>query len=496
MTEKTSAPVIRLSDIQKALDGWPRVPTGPIGGVPEDSILGRVISVLETARVLGRPESVADLAALLRHALLVRSSPNAPQHLRVPAGGGWPPQEEWRRLGFGTMPDGDRLLLDAKPWRPGWPPVNGLDGDDVFAEVFRGDPVRRSAETPIDPFLEEALGFPRYICPGQREAIRSVLFMPAGSTLIVNLPTGGGKTLVGQAPFLTGGIKGGLTVFVVPTTALAMDQGRRISEILERRMPSRDIPWTVWHSGLDPDTKSAIRRSIVSGTQGILFVSPEAVSGALLPTLYVAAASGTLKYLVIDEAHVVDQWGDGFRPAFQSLSGVRHGLLRHMESIGSEPFRTILMSATLSPNTVATLETLFGPADRVQMVSAVHLRPEPRYLARRVGSRDEKLRVVLELLRHAPRPFILYVTERRDAREWLEILRREGHVRLACFHGETPDSEREKIIADWVADRLDGIVATSAFGVGMDKGDVRTIVHATVPESLDRLYQEVGRGGA
>jgi len=102
----------------------------------------------------------------------------------------------------------------------------------------------------------------------------------------------------------------------------------------------------------------------------------------------------------------------------------------------------------------------------------------------------------LEALRHAPRPFILYLTTREDARAWFNTLKfSEGYQRIRRFDGETPDEERKAIISAWVANKIDGVVATSAFGVGMDKQDVRTIIHATIPETLDRFYQEVGRGG-
>ncbi|MBX9456165.1 MAG: hypothetical protein KL863_09150 [Rhizobium sp.] len=108
---------------------------------------------------------------------------------------------------------------------------------------------------------------------------------------------------------------------------------------------------------------------------------------------------------------------------------------------------------------------------------------------------EAKDRKVLELLRHAPRPFILYVTKRSDAKRWIRLLRSEGYARIDCFHGETAHADRLRIIAQWSEGRLDGIVATSAFGVGIDKRDVRTVIHAAVPETLDRFYQEVGRGG-
>jgi len=138
---------------------------------------------------------------------------------------------------------------------------------------------------------------------------------------------------------------------------------------------------------------------------------------------------------------------------------------------------------------------LFGPPERVQMVAAVHLRPEPQYWWSHSPTADVKKVRVLEALRHAPRPFILYVTTRHDARSWFNILSGSGHQRIRLFDGDTKDDEREAIIDAWRANQLDGVVATSAFGVGIDKQDIRTIIHATIPETLDRFYQEVGRGG-
>ena len=153
------------------------------------------------------------------------------------------------------------------------------------------------------------------------------------------------------------------------------------------------------------------------------------------------------------------------------------------------------MSATLTLDTRETIDALFGPARTIQMVASVHLRPEPQYWVHREDDPHEKDRKVLELLRHAPRPFILYVTKRSEAKRWVRLLRAKGYARIDCFHGETADGDRGRIIDEWSENKLDGIVATSAFGVGIDKRDVRTVIHATVPETLDRFYQEVGRGG-
>ena len=142
---------------------------------------------------------------------------------------------------------------------------------------------------------------------------------------------------------------------------------------------------------------------------------PRRPTGALLPALFDAARAGGLRYLVIDETHLLSQWGDGFRPAFQMLAGVRRGLLA---ACAGEKFRTLLMSATLTPETVETIDALFAPKRSVQLIAALHLRPEPRYWIHREDDEVAKRRKVLEALRHAPRPFILYVTKRDDARAW------------------------------------------------------------------------------
>jgi hypothetical protein len=158
-------------------------------------------------------------------------------------------------------------------------------------------------------------------------------------------------------------------------------------------------------------------------------------------------------------------------------------------------FRTLLLSATYTKETIETLANLFGPPDKVQMISAVHLRPEPQYWFSHTGSFSEKESQVLEALRYSPRPFILYVTKQQDSVKWEKILKTNGSRRITRFDGKTSDTDRKRIIDEWIENKFDGVVATSAFGVGIDKGDVRTVIHATIPETLDRYYQEVGRGG-
>lgn len=467
-------------------------PTSDGGGEINDGLFNRLVQILKASQATGRLPSVPDAMALFRH-VLRRQSLRAGQQaqLRVPLRPGWPDRTAWASCGVRAHSEANgHVLIEAQPWYAPW-----LEERDnpVFEDIFAEQNIRLDWQRPIDPFLGEASGFDTYVSPGQREAVRSAFLLPPGETLIVALPTGSGKSFVAQAPVLARGLEGGLSLCIVPTTALVLDQARQMRQMLKRRFPRREVPPLAWHSGINGEDRMAIKAAIREGRQGILYCSPEAATGALLPALYDAARTGLLAYLIIDEAHLVSQWGDGFRPAFQMLAGVRRGLLAACPP--SAPFRTLLMSATMTPDTVTTIDALFGPTRTVHMVASIHLRPEPQYWVHHEDDPDAKDRKVLEILRHAPRPFILYVTKRSDAKRWIKLLRKTGYDRVDCFHGETPNRDRQRIIEQWSENRLDGIVATSAFGVGIDKRDVRTVVHAAVPETLDRFYQEVGRGG-
>lgn len=457
-----------------------------------DGVFDRLAQILKASQATGRLQSAYDAMALFRH-ILRRQSLRAGQQaqLRVPSCAGWPDRTSWASFGVRAHSEAKGyFVIESRPWWPDW-----LDDSDnpVFEDIFAEQNVRLDWQRPIDPFLGEASGFDTYVSPGQREAVRSAFLLPPGETLIVALPTGSGKSFVAQAPVLVRGLEGGLSLCVVPTTALVLDQARQMRQMLKRRFPRRDVPPLAWHAGLSAEDRSAIKSAIREGCQGILYCSPEAVTGALLPALYDAARAGLLAYLIVDEGHLVCQWGDVFRPAFQMLAGVRRGLLAACPP--GARLRTLLMSATMTPGTVETIDALFGPTRSVQMVASIHLRPEPQYWVHREDDPDEKDRKVLEILRYAPRPFILYVTKRSDAKRWIKHLRKAGYGRIDCFHGETAHGDRLRIIDQWSENRLDGIVATSAFGVGIDKQDVRTVIHAAVPETLDRFYQEVGRGG-
>jgi ATP-dependent DNA helicase RecQ len=478
--------------LQEILNNWSSVEI-PSEPTKSDSVLERLRQVLFKFKEIGALDK-SDLIPLIRQVLLLQSN-NSNQEIRLLISGEnpWPSITEWNKGGITAIQnESGGFLLSANNWHPDW-----LDASHkgVFADAFTNKVVRTDGRCAIDPYVASATGNQHYLSPGQRESVRGAFLIPEGETLIVNLPTGSGKSLVGQVPSIVNDRSGFLTVFVVPTVALAIDQERQMKLYFEASKKFTKLWPLAWHGGTSDSDKAQIRDRLNQGTQKILFVSPEALTKSLLKIIHKIALEGMLNYLVIDEAHLTVQWGDEFRPEFQVIAGLRHSLLRKLKSENRPLFRTLLLSATYTKETIETLANLFGPPNKVQMISAVHLRPEPQYWFSHAISFSEKESQVLEALRYAPRPFILYVTKQQDCVKWEKILKSNGYKRVTRFDGKTSDTDRKCIIDEWIENKLDGVVATSAFGVGIDKGDVRTVIHATIPETLDRYYQEVGRGG-
>jgi ATP-dependent DNA helicase RecQ len=478
--------------LQEILNNWGSTEI-PADVIENNSVLERVRQILFEFKEFGSLNKL-DLIPLIRQVLLIESN-KTHQDIRLTVSGEspWPSIADWNKGGVTAIEkeNGD-FLINASKWHPNW---LGNSKKGVFSDAFFDTVVRTDGRCEIDPFVANATGNQHYLSPGQREAVRGAFLIPEGETLIVNLPTGSGKSLVGQVPSIVNDRSGFLTVFVVPTVALAIDQERQMKLYFESSKKFTKLWPLAWHGGTSDSDKAQIRDRLNQGTQKILFVSPEALTESLLKIIYRIALEGMLNYLVIDEAHLTVQWGDEFRPAFQVIAGLRNSLLRKLNSENRPLFRTLLLSATYTQETIETLANLFGPPDKVQMISAVHLRPEPQYWFSHASNFYEKEAQVLEALRFSPRPFILYVTKQQDCVKWETILKNNGYKRIARFDGKTSDTDRKKIIDKWIENKLDGVVATSAFGVGIDKGDVRTVIHATIPETLDRYYQEVGRGG-
>lgn len=367
-----------------------------------------------------------------------------------------------------------------------------LDTESVYRLAER----RNIKKYPMDPSLISALRVKRYQQyhgAGQRDAIRLVLTDDRGSTFLVDLPTGVGKTFVVEAvaAFSAGR---DLTVVIVPTVSLAMDQGVRVAQRLVELGEDHGGSYC-WHGGVQEQQRIEIIERVRAGKQRVLFCSPEAALTSLRSPIAHAAKAGLLGSIFIDEAHLVDHWGAEFRPDFQGLAALVKTCRRHASRVGKR-MRLILLSATYGPKTVRVLEKLFvAPDERMIEIHGGFLRPEIQYAVRKVVKEDHH-ETVLQAVRALPKPLILYVTTKAEADQFHSALKTSVQLRrLAKFTGETNAAEREEILQSWRDGSIDLVVATSAFGVGINKPDVRSVLHASVPENIDRFYQEVGRSG-
>jgi len=386
---------------------------------------------------------------------------------------------------FLVLPSGTKKALEPMPWSPSWFPESKFLGK--FMHDSLGFTRRRPEEKISGDLVLSVLGYKYYRSRTQREAMRTILCAQYGTTVTVNMPTGEGKSALFFIPALLNNEDGdlGVTIIVVPTVALAEDLARRLEGHLSH---------PVCYSGeSDDDTKDAICDACRAGTQGALICNPEAlVRGRLSGAVREAAEKGCLKYFVIDEAHMVANWGDQFRPAFQSLEGFRKNLLELSPS--DSKFITILTSATLTGYHMDLLEESFSEPDLFQIIHGARLRSEPSYWQINLDDSNFTLDdIIVDCAYHLPRPWILYATKVETVNSLYNLLHAKGFERVGKITGGsfTRSAEQDK----WNRDETDIMVATSAFGLGVDKPNVRAVVHAELPESLDRFYQDVGRGG-
>lgn len=371
--------------------------------------------------------------------------------------------------------------------------TNNLIELEELAPIYRMERRRNIQPVVMDPALQAKLKnekYSNYQSAAQKMAVRVALTCQRSDTVIINLPTGLGKTLVAHALTAFSNDKE-LTLVIVPTTGLAIEQASRAKQLLND-MGKDNSSHYVWHGGQHSNIHNEIKQRIRDGKQRILFSSPESVCRSLLPVLFETAENGRLANVIVDEAHLVEHWGVTFRPYFQILAA----LLSEFRNVSSCGIKCVLMSATFTEHALSVLKELFS--DKTNPAIEVHgnfLRPEIQYKVRNFKGVDEYWSAIKNAVVELPKPLIIYAVEVEDACEVATFLKGYGITRFSLFTGETDSQDREDILERWNNNYLDIIVATSAFGVGMDKGNIRSILHVAVPENLDRFYQEVGRAG-
>jgi ATP-dependent DNA helicase RecQ len=339
-----------------------------------------------------------------------------------------------------------------------------------------------------DLFLYKLIGEKRYLNIYQKLGVFLTTNLEEGQTLLICMPTGYGKSLVWQ--YISFFEEEGLTVCVVPTISLALDQQRRAEEIKKRIAYPKYV--YAYHSGLDDIEKRKIYRDLKNKNVSILYISPEAILNTSFKNVLMQLASEkNFKRLVIDECHIVSEWGALFRTDFQFLSIFRKKILEASEG----KLLTILLSATLTQQQTEILKKLFSEDFNFLQIRADALRDEFVFFIEECKSDEERKKKVLEILPYLRRPIIIYFNSPENVEDWEKFLTKEGYRYIEKFTGKTQPSERREILHRWNENQIDIMLATSAFGMGVDKKDIRTIIHCYIPESVNRFYQEVGRAG-
>lgn len=356
---------------------------------------------------------------------------------------------------------------------------------DAFVDVNAITSVCKSKyNLKTNAFIEQVTGFKYFKSLEQKLCVFGALNTPKGYTTLVSMPTGGGKSLVTQ---VLGYENRGLSIVIVPTVSLAIDQERAARENVKG---SNEDEIFCYYSGIANFEK--IKKSIEEKKARLLFISPEALIkneqfGQLISK---ANADRYLQNVIIDEAHIVVAWGDFFRVDYQCLSPWRNELLKVNPDI-----RTFLLSATFRDDTVDSLKQMFGFDNRWLEIRCDSLRKEPHFVFTKAKNYSDKRKKIVEMVKLLPHPMILYVNAPYEANNWKSYLEGKGFGNVHTFTGDTKSDERKNLIDSWVKNEFDLMIATSAFGVGVDKPDVRTVIHLYMPESADTYYQELGRGG-
>lgn len=361
--------------------------------------------------------------------------------------------------------------------------TNNVLVKQLYMQDLEEGKVDREHNLSTNEYIKSLTGFDCFKSDEQKLSVIGSLRVPDGYSCLVSMTTGGGKSLITQTVAYQ---SVGLTIVIVPTISLMLDQYSNAKKIINSEVEGEIF---FYHS------ESSLDEFVISLNNKrakLLFVSPESLitNQVLRAALLKANGEKYLRNIIVDEAHIVVEWGSSFRIDFQCLDAFRKMLMRENEAI-----RTYLLSATYSDETIRQLKLFYGGNDKWIEIRCEKLRHETRFDIIKCDSYSEKRSRILTAIDLLPHPMIVYVQSPDEAEHLKEILFDRGYNNVNTFTGKTANSNRLQIINQWKSGEFDLMIATCAFGVGVDKKDVRTVLHTYVPENPNKYYQEAGRGG-
>lgn len=314
--------------------------------------------------------------------------------------------------------------------------------------------------------LRETFGMARFR-PGQEEVIRSIM---AGHNTLAIMSTGAGKSLCYQLPALH---LAGTTIIVSPLIALMKDQVDKLAEL--------GLEVSQLNSALTKREQAAALERIKGAQSEFIFTTPERLTDpAFLDTL----TRNKIDFIVIDEAHCISEWGHDFRPSFLNLSEA-------IKALGRPP--VLALTATATTEVIEDIQKQLGLDDLRVIQFGIH-RPNLNYEVCRVTNEAEKQQALVGLLKEIEGAGIIYAATVKTVEAVTSLLKGLGFA-VARYHGKLGARERRENQERFMAGQLKAMVATNAFGMGVDKPDIRFVIHYHVPGSLEAYYQESGRAG-
>ena len=354
--------------------------------------------------------------------------------------------------------------MGAESTSPGLAPARAEAGTWLAAST--GMPRRSASVKPLQRLMRGTFGLDEFR-PGQEAVINSVV---AGHDTLAIMPTGAGKSLCYQLPAMH---LPGTTIVVSPLIALMKDQCDKLNEL---GVAARQVNSTIPAADI-----SAALEAIEAGDVEFVFATPERLED---PAFLESLRQTKIDLFVVDEAHCVSEWGHDFRPAFLSLGTA-------VKALGTPP--VLALTATATERVLSDIVRMLGMRDPAVVNLGVY-RENLHYHVHHTATEISKQQRLIAQLRGASGTGIVYVATVKHCEEVARLLEIEG-IASAKYHGRLAARARHDVQDRFMAGELTAIVATNAFGMGIDKPDIRFVVHYDMPGSLESYYQESGRAG-